>query len=132
MTDLQNIANRLRSLASEMIDLGFSMNSSGGFSDLAVRGVELMEAGTVVNSWVDGIAEASCEATEMEKLVNDLAKQGGVIVSSNDCSEMEIADAHATGRFAVLPDGMGFVRRTREWLELQKRRENIAPDFNWD
>lgn len=125
MTDLQNTANRLRALASEMIDLGFSMNSSGGFSDLAVRGVVLMEAGVSVNSWVERMDELSCEIPAMEKLVNDLTQHGGAIVPSNDCSEMEIADARATGRFAVLPDGMGFVRRTREWLELQRKRERL-------
>lgn len=53
--ELQNITNRLRSLASEMIDLGFEMNSRGGFSDVAVRGVELAYVGTVVNSWVDDL-----------------------------------------------------------------------------
>jgi len=57
MTDLQKIANRLRAVASEMIDLGLDMNYSGGFSDLAVHGVELMEGGAVVNSWVEGIGE---------------------------------------------------------------------------
>jgi len=126
MTDLQKIANRLRAVASEMIDLGFSMNSSGGFSDLAVRGVELMEGGVVVNSWVDRIDESSCEIPDIGKLVNDLTQYGGVIVSTNDCLKMEIVDARATGRFAVLPDGLGVVRRTREWLELQKQREGLA------
>jgi len=51
-----------------------------------------------------------------EELINQLASKGGAIVSSNDCSELEIADAQATGRFAVDEEGLGFVRRTKEWL----------------
>lgn len=58
MTDLQKISNRLRSLASEMIDLGCDMNcAAAACSDLAVRGVELTEGGMVVQSWAEVIGE---------------------------------------------------------------------------
>jgi cell pole-organizing protein PopZ len=62
------------------------------------------------------------------ELINDLAYEGGAIVSSNDCSEMEIADAQATGRFAVDAEAFGYVRRTKEWLALQKAREIAHPN----
>jgi hypothetical protein len=50
------------------------------------------------------------------QIFDKLIHEGGAIVSSNDCSPIEIADARATGRFAVDLDGMGFVLRTKEWL----------------
>lgn len=56
------------------------------------------------------------------QLVKDLASKGGAIVSTNDCSEIEITDAQSTNRFARA-SSLGFVRRTKEWLELQKSRE---------
>lgn len=63
--------------------------------------------------------------TEMtiDQLIDQLVTEGGAIVSSSACSEMEIADAQATGRFSVREDGMGFVRRYAEWLALQRERE---------
>jgi hypothetical protein len=57
------------------------------------------------------------------QLIDQLVTEGGAIVSSGECSEMEIADAQATGRFSVREDGMGFVRRYAEWLALQLERE---------
>lgn len=59
----------------------------------------------------------------IDKLIEQLAAEGGAIVTTNDCSVMEIADARATNRMAVREDGIGFIRRTAEWLELQKSRE---------
>lgn len=62
------------------------------------------------------------------QLIGQLAQDSGAIVSSNDCSEMEIADAQATGRFAVDLEGFGYVRRHKEWLALQKARETAHPN----
>lgn len=53
----------------------------------------------------------------VNQLVRQLIEEGGAIVSSNDCHEIEIADARACGRFAVDNNDMGFVRRTKKWLE---------------
>lgn len=53
-----------------------------------------------------------------DQLIQQLVKHGGAIVSSNDCSPIEIANAQACGRFAVEPEtGLGFTRRPKEWLE---------------
>ena len=60
---------------------------------------------------------------DIMELISDLASKGGAIVSSNECSEIEITDARITGRFVALPDGLGFVRRTKEWLDINKKRE---------
>jgi hypothetical protein len=60
---------------------------------------------------------------EPSELIDQLREEGGAIVSSGDCSEMEIADARATGRFAADEFGYGYVRRTKEWLALQLARE---------
>lgn len=57
------------------------------------------------------------------QLIDQLVTEGGAIVTSGECSEMEIADAQATGRFSVREDGIGFVRRYSEWLALQLDRE---------
>lgn len=66
------------------------------------------------------------------QLITQLIAEGGAIISSGECSEIEIADAQATCRFAARGDGVGFVRRHREWLALQKSRETrvkIACNF---
>lgn len=62
------------------------------------------------------------------QLIDQLVTEGGAIVSSVECSEIEIANAQATGRFSVREDGMGFVRRTSEWLALQLAREKAHPN----
>ena len=62
------------------------------------------------------------------QLIDQLVTDGGAIVSSGDCLEMEIANAKATGRFTVRDDGMGFVRRSKEWLALQLAREKAHPN----
>lgn len=56
-------------------------------------------------------------ALKPEELILQLVKEGGAIVSSNDCHEIEIANARSCGRFAVDEDGLGFVRRPKEWLD---------------
>lgn len=61
------------------------------------------------------------------ELIERLCFEGGAIVSSNECSEMEIADAMATKRFAVDEEGFGYVRRYKEWLERHKYCKSEAP-----
>jgi hypothetical protein len=65
-----------------------------------------------------------------KELIDQLVTEGGAIVSSGDCSEIEITNAQATGRFAVREDALGFVRRTKEWLALQLAREKAHPNFD--
>jgi len=62
------------------------------------------------------------------QLINKLSSDGGALVSSNDCSEMEIATAQAAGCFSVNNEGLGFVLRSKEWLALQKAREIAHPN----
>lgn len=62
------------------------------------------------------------------QLLGQLIEEGGAIVTSNECSQMEIVDAHATGRFAVDAECYGYVRRTKEWLAIQKNREAAHPN----
>jgi hypothetical protein len=45
------------------------------------------------------------------ELLDQLLKEGGCIITSDQCSELEIADAQACGRMYVRDDGIGFVRR---------------------
>lgn len=53
-----------------------------------------------------------------QQLIEKMTKEGGAIVSSNSCSEIEIANARTTDRFAVNDDGLGYILRTPEWLRL--------------
>lgn len=53
----------------------------------------------------------------IRQLVDKLATEGGCLVSSADCSQMEIANAQARGDFSVDENGLGFVRRLPEWLQ---------------
>ena len=54
------------------------------------------------------------------ELLKQLARDGGAIVTTAECSAMEIADARATLRMAVDEDGIGYVRRYPEWLDRHK------------
>ena len=59
------------------------------------------------------------------QLIDQLAGEGGVIVCSGDCTVAEIVAAQSCGRFAANSDGIGFVRRPKEWLEINKWREGM-------
>lgn len=45
----------------------------------------------------------------MENLFTLLKEKGGRIVSSNDCSPVEIAEARACDRMFIDEDGFGFI-----------------------
>lgn len=62
------------------------------------------------------------------EILAQLVTEGGAIVSSNDCSTMEIADAQACGRFAVDDEGLGYVRRYKEWLAKTKTDHKIIEE----
>lgn len=60
------------------------------------------------------------------ELFSDLSRHGGAIVSSDDCSEMEISDAKINGRFGIAAFELGYVRRPKKWLEkVEKNREKL-------
>ncbi|MBL1176935.1 hypothetical protein [Pantanalinema sp. GBBB05] len=48
-------------------------------------------------------------------------REGGAIVCSGECSEVEIANAQATNRWFVDEDGFGYVWRTGEWLDSREK-----------
>jgi hypothetical protein len=64
----------------------------------------------------------------INELIFELVSKGGAIVSTTDCSNHEIVNAQVNGRFAVTDDGLGFVRRPKEWLEINKNREIAHPN----
>ena len=47
-------------------------------------------------------------------------KNGGAIVCSGECSEIEIVDARLTDRFFVDEDGFGYVLRYPVWLKSRE------------
>jgi len=52
-----------------------------------------------------------------EAFLERLPAERGAIVSSADCSATEIAQAQACGRWHVNEDGMGYVLRSKAWLD---------------
>lgn len=65
-----------------------------------------------------------------EELIRKLAIDGGCIVSSGDCSSLEIADAQATNRMYVDDDGLGFILRPKEWLARVQKRDGLLLAVN--
>lgn len=59
--------------------------------------------------------------TTMNQLFSKLKTNGGCIVSSGDCSAMEIADAQARGDFTADAAGFGYVLRPHAWLQKHSR-----------
>lgn len=59
--------------------------------------------------------------TTMNQLFSKLKTNGGCIVSSGDCSAMEIVDARARGDFTADDDGFGYVLRPHAWLQKHSR-----------
>lgn len=57
----------------------------------------------------------------LQELVTRLAVEGGCLVASADCSEIEIADARVRGDWYVDAEGFGYVRRLPEWLRKHSR-----------
>lgn len=57
----------------------------------------------------------------MQALLDKLAKEGGCIVSTADCSELEVAEAKTRGDFYVDDNQCGYVRRLPEWINKHSR-----------
>jgi hypothetical protein len=66
--------------------------------------------------------------TTMNQLFDNLRANGGCIVSSGDCSTLEIADAQARGDFTTDAEGFGFVLRPHAWLQKHSRFARDATD----
>lgn len=58
-----------------------------------------------------------------DELLRRLVENGGAIVSSGDCSTLEIADARARGDFYVDEGGLGYVLRMKAWLDKVHLRD---------
>jgi len=52
---------------------------------------------------------------DITQFLEALCRERGAIVSSNDCSEIEIVYARACNRFYVDSNGLGYVLRTQAW-----------------
>jgi hypothetical protein len=61
-------------------------------------------------------------------ILTALIRERGAVVSSADCSEMEIAHARVAGRFFVDPYGYGFVLRPKAWRERAEGKASADPD----
>ena len=61
------------------------------------------------------------------QLLLDLITEGGAVVSSDACSELEIKSAQHFGRFAADNEGFGFVRHTKQWVRLNQLCNTQSP-----
>lgn len=61
------------------------------------------------------------EYERLRKLLDNLCSERGAIVSSADCTPMEIAFARCENRFHVDKNGMGYVVRLKSWLTNAER-----------
>lgn len=66
------------------------------------------------------------EYERLRELTHKLIEGRGAIVSSADCSPMELAFARTENRFVVDADGMGFVVRLKEWRENAEANASAA------
>lgn len=57
------------------------------------------------------------EIENADALLKRIVDYGGAVVSSGECTEMEIANARARGDFYVDANGLGYVRRLQLWLD---------------
>lgn len=65
----------------------------------------------------------------LQTLLEKLGREGGCLVATADCDQIEIADANARGDMYVDANGFGFVRRCPEWLQRHSRfARNATPD----
>ena len=77
---------------------------------VTLLGQALDKAGDYVDLQLDDIASSP------QVLLQRLVEDGGAIVGSRECSELEIACAQADGRMYVDDDGLGYVLRPAEFL----------------
>ncbi len=63
----------------------------------------------------------------METLFQKLKEEGGAIVSTKDCTPLEIAMAQTEGRMFVDEAGCGFILRPAVWLNAVNQ---MAENFN--
>jgi hypothetical protein len=81
----------------------------------------------MLNQRIERLMESAKELGKFRHILNELAEKGGALVSTGACGALEIASAQACGdsRFQVLDNGsgmgLGFIRRTREWLDRAEK-----------
>ncbi len=69
----------------------------------------------------------------MKQLLQCLVRERGAIVSSADCSVMELAFAREEGRFFVDEEGLGYVVRPGQWREnAEAALESVKDQHNAD
>lgn len=63
-----------------------------------------------------------------DELLARMVANGGAIVSTGVCSEMEIADAHVRGDIYVDEHGLGYVLRMKKWLDRIHERDGYMQE----
>lgn len=57
----------------------------------------------------------------IEEALGELVKERGALVSSADCSRLEIVYAQSERRFFVDANGLGYVLRPQRWRETAEK-----------
>lgn len=58
-----------------------------------------------------------------DELLQRLVAEGGCIVTSNNASVHEIANAQSLGHMYVDGDGLGYILRSKQWLDRVHARD---------
>lgn len=88
---------------------------------LEAENVRLREDVEIVQKQRAAVESENAKLHDALKFFRRLPEERGVILSSADCDEVEIAIARSCGRFFVDDEGtgigLGYVMRPKEWLE---------------
>lgn len=129
LIDLHQLVQELQFLDKEsQYSLIFDLRGGGSVTSQKSDGAighcfnfENIESGTwMVQGAIDAIKDRLNADDNRKKLFDKVATYGGAIVSSNECSSLEITDAREGDRFFVDGDGYGFVWRTNDWLKTRE------------
>lgn len=129
LIDLYQLVQKLQSLDSEFkYSLIFDLRGGGSVESQKSDGAigrcfnfESIEAGIwTIHGAIDAIKDRLNADANRKKFFDKVATYGGAIVSSNECTTLEIADARAGDRFFIDGDGFGFVWRTNHWLKTRE------------
>lgn len=129
LIDLHQLAQELQSLDPECkYSLAFDLCGGGILETQKSDGTishtfpfKDIESGIwLIQGAIDALKNNLNADENRKKLFNKLVTYGGAIVSSNECSSLEISEARSGDRFFVDGDGYGFVWRTSDWLKTRE------------
>lgn len=122
---LHKLAFQISDVSMSRYQLVFKANSSNGEGQLINCHKEIVLYWETVEKGIEKLRKALSDINHKFELgkaqiLKKVQEHGGAIVSSNECSQLEIDDARATDRFFVDEDGFGYVWRTQDYLDSRE------------